>query len=80
MTLLDILMQAAGQIGNVRVTLQRAIERFPELRESLEPIIAALDTVVSQSNLVALAEALPAEIAAIASGKIDPRPHAGDAI
>lgn len=80
MNLLDILTRASLAMGSVKVILQRIIADYPDTAAQLQPIVDGLDAPVSQANLVALAEALPREIANIASGNIDPRPHAGDAV
>jgi hypothetical protein len=46
----------------------------------LNPIIAKLDQAVDPANLAAVGGAVPGELLNIAQGKLDPRPHAGDAI
>ena len=80
MTLSDILSKAAGvPIGSLIVLLRAGANALPDLRAEAEAIIAKLETAVAPSNLIALAEALPKEIANIARGQIDPRNHPSDA-
>lgn len=67
-------------MATVKAVLERISAAYPDTADELQPIIDSLDAPVSQENLVALAEALPKEIAAIATGHVEPRPHSGDAV
>lgn len=80
MTLLDIITRAASNVGSLKEVLVKARAALPDLAGQIDTIIAALDAAVTQEGLVALAVTLPPEIANIASGKIEPRDHAGDAV
>jgi len=79
MTILDILQKAAGAAGALVAVLNRAKAALPDLAPEVDKIITELNTAISANNLVALAEALPKEIANIAQGKLDPRDHPSDA-
>ena len=80
MTVLDILVKASAAMAELKAILNAAKAAVPDLAGKVDPILALLDEPVSQANLVALAEALPAEIANIATGHLDPRFHPGDAV
>ena len=54
--------------------------RFPDVAPKAQELAGKLNAPVSQENLVKLASVLPAEIANIAQGKIDPRDHPSDSI
>ena len=80
MTILDFLKKAAGEPFSKLVEILRAgAAAQPDLAPAAEWMIAKLNDAVPLSNLVALAEAIPRELAAIAQGKIDPRDHPSDA-
>lgn len=80
MTLLQLITQAATGGGALRDFLVAAGNASPDLKPKADEWIAALDAAVSQENLVSLASALPAEIANISQGKLDPRSHPSDSI
>lgn len=80
MTPIQLLELAAGLPKGILVTLLRTLASAqPAFANQVEEIILKLEAAVPVANLVAVAEALPAEIANIASGKIDPRSHPSDA-
>jgi hypothetical protein len=78
MTLLDILLKAGGSAGLLVELFNKVKAKLPDLAPQIDQLLASLSVAVSQANLVALAAALPAEIAAIAQGKLDPRKHPSD--
>lgn len=73
MTILDILTKAGVATAGIIALLEKAAQQAPDLAPSLHTLIAQLQAAVDQANLVQLASALPAEIANIAKGKLDPR-------
>lgn len=80
MTLLELLQRAAGApVAKLIEILRAGAAAAPDLADEAEAIIRALQEAIPVSNLVAIAEALPREIADIAQGKIDPRDHPSDA-
>jgi hypothetical protein len=79
-TLLDLLNKAAGSAAGLVALLERVRLNYPDLASTAEEWLLNLSSAVSQKNLVALAAALPAEIANIATGKLDPKDHPSDAI
>ena len=80
MTLLQLLEKAAGIPAATLVALLELLAAAqPEVAEQVASIIAKLKAAIPVNNLVAVAEALPSEIANIAQGKIDPRDHPSDA-
>ena len=81
MTLLDIITKWAGISGSKLIEfLEAAAAAAPDLAPKAEEWIDALKAAGSPENLVALASVLPAEIANIAQGKLDPRDHPSDDI
>ncbi len=73
MTILDILTKAAGApIGKLVSVLEAVKAKAPDLAGEIDDILAALNAAASTESLVARAQALPAEIANIAQGRIDP--------
>lgn len=84
MTVLELILKAlgsaAGNVANLKATLQSVVQRFPDTAGELAPIIDALDAVVSPESLAALGAAIPGELLNIVQGKLDPRPHSGDSI
>lgn len=80
MTILQLLEKMAGGAAGLIALLKAAGEQAPDLAPLANDWIAQLSAAASQENLIALATALPKEIAAIASGNIAPKDHPGDAI
>lgn len=78
MTILEILLKAGVAADRLVALLLRVKEELPDIGPEVDKILAALSAAVSAENLVALASALPAEIAAIAQGQLDPRRHPSD--
>ena len=78
MTLLQILQKAAGASLDLAAELKASAAAAPDVAPQVQALLAQLETATGAENLVALATALPGEIASIASGKLDPRTHAGD--
>lgn len=79
MTLIDILTKAGLAGDELLGFLGSVAEKFPDLAPKAQELAAKLATAIAADNLVALASALPAEIAQIAQGKLDPREHPSDA-
>ena len=80
MTVIQLLEKAAGLPADLLISLLRTLASAqPDFAASIEGIIAKLEAAVPVANLIAVAEALPKEIANIAQGKIDPRQHPSDA-
>jgi hypothetical protein len=78
MTLLDILLKA-GAAGPALIDLLTKVKGlYPDLAPEVDKILSGLTDAVSPENLIALAEALPREIADIAQGHLDPRRHPSD--
>lgn len=80
MTLLDLIMRAAGAAPDLKAFLERVRDVAPDLAPAANQWIAALDAAVSAESIAAVVTALPAELAAIARGKLDPRDHPSDAV
>ena len=80
MNILQVLEKLAGGAGGLILLLEQVAAKAPDLAPEAREWIDNLGAAVSQENLVALAAALPAEIAAIAGGKLDPHDHPSDAI
>lgn len=80
MTLLDVLIRAGAAGVNLVALLRKVAAAAPDLAPEAQRWIDALESSVSQSNLVSLAATLPTEIANIAKGQIEPRDHPSDAI
>jgi hypothetical protein len=80
MTLLQILSKAAGfPAERILALLVTAGTAAPDLKPQFDELIARLNAAIDQANLIALAEALPSEIAAIARGELHPKTHPSDA-
>lgn len=80
MTPIQLLEKAAGLPAGVLIALLRTLASAqPAFAAQVESIIAKIEAAIPLDNLVAVAEALPAELANIAQGKIDPRDHPSDA-
>jgi len=80
LTLLDLLKKAAFAGDDLVQFLNVIAQRYPDVAPKAQELVAALSAAVAAENLVALATALPGEIANIAQGKLDPRDHPSDAI
>ena len=80
MTLLDLLKKAAFAGDDLVQFLNVISQRYPDLAPKAQQLIGALSTALSTENVVAVASALPAEIANIAQGKLDPHHSPGGAI
>jgi len=78
--LLKILGVAGAQVQNLDAVLAALVTRFPDLKADLDPIIAALSQAVTPAALASLGPTVLSEALAIALGKVNPTPHAGDAI
>lgn len=80
MSLLDLIIRAAGEPASKLISILRAVAAAaPSLAADAEAIIAKLEEPLAIGNLVAVAEMLPGEIANIVQGKLDPREHPSDA-
>lgn len=79
MTLLDVLIKGAAAAAGLRSYLVSIGTQYPDLAPKANEFVALLDSSVASSNLVAIAEALPSEIANISHGNIHPRRHPSDA-
>lgn len=80
MTLIQLLEKAAGfPVATLISLLELLAQAQPEVAEQVASIIAKLKAAIPVGNLVAVAEALPKELANIAQGKLDPRDHPSDA-
>jgi hypothetical protein len=77
-TILDILTKAGLSAAGIIALLHKASELAPDLAPEVNDLLAKLAAAVDQQSLVALAAALPAEIANIAKGNLDPKDHPGD--
>lgn len=75
---LDILIKAGLAAPRLIEILRAAAEKFPDYAAEITDIIAKIEAAIPQSNLIAIAEALPREIANIAQGNLDPRDHPSD--
>jgi len=79
MTLLDLLKKALGGLDPLEDKLKAVAEAAPDAAPLINELLGKLAGAVPVENLVALAAALPGEIADIAKGKLDPRDHPSDA-
>ena len=78
MSILDILVKAGGAAASLLNLLLKVKTQFPDLANEVDAIVSALNQAVDPNNLIALAEALPKELAHIAHGDLDPRRHPSD--
>jgi hypothetical protein len=78
MSILEILVKAGAAGGKLVALLESLAAKYPDAAEEVNKILAELATVVAPDNLIALAEALPRELANIAQGQLDPRRHPSD--
>lgn len=78
MSLLDILTKAGGAAAALVTLLGKVKDVAPDLGGEVDKILSELAGAVASDNLIALAEALPKELAGIAQGKLDPRQHPSD--
>jgi len=78
MSILDILLKAGAAGPALVKLLEKVREAMPDLAPEIDKILVELAAAVSPENLVALAEALPRELANITQGQIDPRRHPND--
>jgi hypothetical protein len=78
MSILDILMRAGGAGATLVALLVKAKAFAPVLADEVDKILAELGSTIEPDSLIALAEALPRELANIAQGKLDPRRHPSD--
>ena len=78
MTLLDILTRAGLSAAGIVALLHKAAELAPDLAPEIDEVLGKLSAAIDQANLVALAAALPAEIANIAKGHLEPKDHVSD--
>ena len=78
MTLLDVLTQAGFAASGLLELLGTVKQKYPDLAPQVDKVMAGITGAVAPENLVALAEALPRELANIGSGKLDPRRHPSD--
>ena len=80
MTILDILMRAAGvPAATIRNLIQAGIAAEPDLADEGGLILARLDEALSESNLIALGSTILSEGKDVLSGKFNPRNHPSDA-
>ncbi len=81
MTIFDILKLAAGfSAEELTAFLNSIAQKFPDLAPAAMKLLADLAAAAAPANLVALAEALPKELASIGQGRLDPRDHPSDSI
>lgn len=80
MTLIDLLKKAAFAGDDLLKFLNNVAQQFPDLATKAQELAASLSVAISAENLVSVAAALPAEIANIAQGKLDPRQHPSDMV
>lgn len=80
MNLIQALQLMAQNLGIIKQVLQNARDASPDFAPVLDPIIVKLDAPGSPENLLALAAALPPEVANIVVGNLDPRFHPGDSV
>lgn len=75
--LLDIAENGAGTklVQQLETTKQAA----PDLAPLIDPVLAALTTDWTATNIANLLAGLPAEVLDILKGKLTPTKHAGDA-
>ena len=79
MTLLDLLIKAAGApAGKLVVLLNLVKQEAPDLAPKVDEVLAMLASAITPDNLVAVASQLPAEIANILKGDLDPRKNPSD--
>jgi len=78
-TIIDILNKFASAGTGLVKFLEHLKQEAPDLSPLIDDQLMKLATAVSTENLVALATALPAELAQIVKGKTDGRSHPGDA-
>jgi uncharacterized membrane protein len=78
MSIIDILLKAGVAAAELVKLLIRAKEIAPDLAAEVDKILAELAAAVEPTHLIALAEALPRELANISQGQIDPRRHPSD--
>lgn len=80
MTIADLLDVAENGAGTKLVEqLKKTKEAAPDLAPLVDPILAALTTDWTATNIANLLAGLPAEVLDILKGKLKPTPHAGDA-
>ena len=80
MTILDILLKAAGEPAAALKGLLDAIkQRFPDSAPEVDAIEQALATTLDPAALAALGTTVLGELHNIASGKIDSHFHPSDA-
>jgi hypothetical protein len=80
MTLQVLLEYLTGAADELDLFLDAAASARPELRPKVEEWRLRLRQSIDPINLAALAGALPAELAAIVRGNLNPREHPSDAI
>lgn len=80
MTILEGLTKLTGGMVGLVDLLESVADRLPDLAPTAQGWANALRQTATTENLVALATALPKEIADIAQGKVDPKDHPSDAI
>lgn len=80
MTILQVLEKLSSGAGSLVNFLRDVSASSPDLKPTADAWIASLEGAASQESLVALAAALPAEIAQISQGHFDPHEHPSDAV
>lgn len=78
MSILDILKLAGTAGAGLVALLEKVKAELPDLAPEVDAWLAAIAKAVDAPNLVALAEALPKELANIGQGHLDPRRHPSD--
>lgn len=73
MTGLEILQAAKLAADKIKAFVESAIAANPDLAPAGESLLAELNAAITADGLVALAEKLPAQIANIGHGQLDPR-------
>jgi hypothetical protein len=79
-TILQLLEKAAGAGASLILLLEEIARKMPDLAPAAHEWIKLLNSAATQANLIALAEALPRELANIGQGIIQPKDHPSDAI
>jgi hypothetical protein len=79
LTLIELIAKAAGLAGPELLALLRKVATdLPDFAPLAEKWISALETGISQANLVAVGKDVVVELGQIAQGHIDGRKHPSD--
>lgn len=79
MTILDILMKAAGAPAAALTQFLAAVKaKYPDFATEVDGLNAILNTAIDPANLAALGSAIPGELLNIAQGKLAGTEHPSD--